>query len=62
MVFPNYLVFRQCDYFSETPKRLTFFFFFLFVFSVSDLLDYISPDQDSKGGDAQRKRRSKVMR
>ncbi|XP_058226689.1 protein REDUCED CHLOROPLAST COVERAGE 3 [Rhododendron vialii] len=29
--------------------------------SVSDLLDYISPDQDSKGGDAQRKRRSKVL-
>ncbi|KAA8540510.1 hypothetical protein F0562_024571 [Nyssa sinensis] len=29
--------------------------------SVSDLLDYISPDQDSKGGDAQRKRRVKVL-
>lgn len=30
--------------------------------SVSDLLDYISPDQDSKGGDAQRKqRRAKVV-
>ncbi|KAM7483616.1 hypothetical protein LguiB_008199 [Lonicera macranthoides] len=28
--------------------------------SVSDLLDYISPDQDSKGGEAQRKRRAKV--
>ncbi|KAA8541942.1 hypothetical protein F0562_023094 [Nyssa sinensis] len=29
--------------------------------SVSDLLDYISPDQDSKGGDAQKKRRAKVL-
>nr|AWY63024.1 tetratricopeptide repeat-like superfamily protein [Erythranthe lewisii] len=28
--------------------------------SVSDLLDYISPDQESKAADAQRKRRSKV--
>lgn len=28
--------------------------------SVSDLLDFISPNQDSKGGDAQRKRRAKV--
>ncbi|KVI06069.1 Tetratricopeptide-like helical [Cynara cardunculus var. scolymus] len=28
--------------------------------SVSDLLDFISPDQDSKGGDAQRKRRAKA--
>ncbi|KAL8123052.1 hypothetical protein AgCh_011144 [Apium graveolens] len=28
--------------------------------SVSDLLDFISPDQDSKGGDAHRKRRAKV--
>lgn len=28
--------------------------------SVSDLLDFISPDQDSKGGDALRKRRAKV--
>ncbi|XP_047340599.1 protein REDUCED CHLOROPLAST COVERAGE 3 [Impatiens glandulifera] len=28
--------------------------------SVSDLLDYISPYQDSKGGDSQRKRRVKV--
>ncbi|KAI3463425.1 hypothetical protein Pfo_020088 [Paulownia fortunei] len=29
--------------------------------SVSDLLDYINPDQESKGADAQRKRRSKVF-
>ncbi|XP_073126264.1 protein REDUCED CHLOROPLAST COVERAGE 3-like [Henckelia pumila] len=29
--------------------------------SVSDLLDYISPDQDPKAADAQRKRRSKVF-
>ncbi|KAG8379796.1 hypothetical protein BUALT_Bualt07G0126600 [Buddleja alternifolia] len=29
--------------------------------SVSDLLDYISPDQESKATDAQRKRRSKVF-
>ncbi|CAK9164900.1 unnamed protein product [Ilex paraguariensis] len=29
--------------------------------SVSDLLDYISPDQESKAGDAQRKRRAKVL-
>ncbi|KAI3455290.1 hypothetical protein Pfo_030825 [Paulownia fortunei] len=29
--------------------------------SVSDLLDYISPDQESKAADAQRKRRSKVF-
>ncbi|KAL8457034.1 hypothetical protein ACS0TY_035027 [Phlomoides rotata] len=29
--------------------------------SVSDLLDYISPDQESKAADAQRKRRSKVL-
>ena len=30
--------------------------------SVSDLLDYISPDQDSKGSDVQRKqRRAKVL-
>nr|GEZ93964.1 hypothetical protein [Tanacetum cinerariifolium] len=28
--------------------------------SVSDLLDFISPDQDSKGADAQRKRRAKA--
>ncbi|KAI3521210.1 hypothetical protein L1887_10671 [Cichorium endivia] len=28
--------------------------------SVSDLLDFISPDQDSKGGDVQRKRRAKA--
>ncbi|KAK1434042.1 hypothetical protein QVD17_10960 [Tagetes erecta] len=28
--------------------------------SVSDLLDFISPDQDSKGGDSQRKRRTKA--
>ncbi|XP_059645026.1 protein REDUCED CHLOROPLAST COVERAGE 3 isoform X2 [Cornus florida] len=28
--------------------------------SVSDLLDYISPDQDSKEGDSQRKRRAKI--
>ncbi|XP_076944863.1 protein REDUCED CHLOROPLAST COVERAGE 3-like [Bidens hawaiensis] len=28
--------------------------------SVSDLLDFISPDQDSKGGDSQRKRRAKA--
>ncbi|KAK3219289.1 hypothetical protein Dsin_013259 [Dipteronia sinensis] len=29
--------------------------------SVSDLLDYISPDQNSKGSEAQRKRRAKVV-
>uniref|UniRef100_A0A5B6ZE29 Clu domain-containing protein n=1 Tax=Davidia involucrata TaxID=16924 RepID=A0A5B6ZE29_DAVIN len=29
--------------------------------SVSDLLDYISPVSDSEGGDAQRKRRAKVL-
>ncbi|KAK4488863.1 hypothetical protein RD792_004653 [Penstemon davidsonii] len=29
--------------------------------SVSDLLDYISPDQESKAADAQRRRRSKVL-
>ncbi|XP_052180972.1 protein REDUCED CHLOROPLAST COVERAGE 3 isoform X2 [Diospyros lotus] len=29
--------------------------------SVSDLLDYINPDQDSKGSEVQRKRRSKVL-
>ncbi|KAL3511915.1 hypothetical protein ACH5RR_024632 [Cinchona calisaya] len=29
--------------------------------SVSDLLDYISPDQDSRATDAQRKRRAKVL-
>lgn len=34
---------------------------FDFFCSVSDLLDFISPDQDSKGGDAQRKRRAKVI-
>ncbi|CAI9280769.1 unnamed protein product [Lactuca saligna] len=28
--------------------------------SVSDLLDFINPDQDSKGGDGQRKRRTKA--
>lgn len=29
--------------------------------SVSDLLDFISPDQDAKGGDVLRRRRSKVL-
>ena len=30
-------------------------------YSVSDLLDFISPDQESKAMDAQRKRRTKVL-
>lgn len=55
MVFPNYLVLCCVTLFLDTKTFDSFC-------SVSDLLDYISPDQDPKGGDAQRKqRRAKVV-
>ena len=56
MVFQTYLV-LSCVIISRHTKTFDPLFC-----SVSDLLDYISPDQDSKGGDAQRKRRPKVIR
>ena len=37
------------------------FFTHLTFFSVSDLLDFISPDQESKGEDSHKKRRAKVI-